>query len=332
MIKKRALALIAASIMVAGLFAGCGAKDTGNKELKKVTVILDWVPNTNHTGLYVAKDKGYYAAEGLDVEIIQPSEGGTASLIAAGQGQFGISYQEEVTMARTADNPLPIKAIAAVIQHNTSGFASPAGKNITRPKDFEGKTYGGWGSPSEAAILKAIMEKDGGDFSKLKIIDVGTEDFFAATKGEIDFEWIFQGWTGVQAQLNNTPLNYIELRTLDPNLDYYTPVIIANDTLLKQDPELAKAFLRATTKGYEYAISNPEESAKILVKNAPETDEALAVASQKYLADKYKDDAPRWGEMKTSVWDNYTKFLLDNSLIPKNLDSREAFTNEYLPQ
>ncbi|MBP1744743.1 MAG: nitrate/sulfonate/bicarbonate family transporter, periplasmic component [Firmicutes bacterium] len=330
--KKRVIALLAASVMVMGLFAGCGAKDTGKTELKKVTVILDWVPNTNHTGLYVAKDKGYYEAEGLDVEIIQPSEGGTASLIAAGQGQFGVSYQEEVTMARTAEEPLPIKAIAAIIQHNTSGFAAPADKNITRPKDFEGKTYGGWGSPSEEAILKAIMEKDGGDFSKLKIVTVGTEDFFAATKGEIDFEWIFEGWTGIQAKLDNVDLNYIELRTLDPNLDYYTPVIIANDTLLAEDPELAKAFLRATTKGYEYAMSNPEESAKILVKNAPETDEALAVASQEYLKDQYKADAARWGEMKTSVWDNYTKFLLDKALIPKNLDSSEAFTNEYLPE
>ena len=235
-------------------------------------------------------------------------------------------------MARTAEEPLPIKAIAAIIQHNTSGFAAPADKNITRPKDFEGKTYGGWGSPSEEAILKAIMEKDGGDFSKLKIVTVGTEDFFAATKGEIDFEWIFEGWTGIQAKLDNVDLNYIELRTLDPNLDYYTPVIIANDTLLAEDPELAKAFLRATTKGYEYAMSNPEESAKILVKNAPETDEALAVASQEYLKDQYKADAARWGEMKTSVWDNYTKFLLDKALIPKNLDSSEAFTNEYLPE
>ena len=332
MIKKRAIALLAASVMVMGLFAGCSSKDTGKTELKKVTVILDWVPNTNHTGLYVAKDKGYYEAEGLEVEIIQPSEGGTASLIAAGQGQFGVSYQEEVTMARTAEEPLPIKAIAAIIQHNTSGFAAPAGKGITRPKDFEGKTYGGWGSPSEEAILKAIMEKDGGDFSKLKIVTVGTEDFFAATKGEIDFEWIFAGWTGIQAKLDNVELNYIELRTLDPNLDYYTPVIIASDKLLAEDPELAKAFLRATTKGYEYAMSSPEESAKILVKNAPETNEALAVASQKYLKNQYKAEAARWGEMKTSVWDNYTKFLLDNNLIPKNLDSNEAFTNEYLPE
>ncbi len=325
--KKRILALLAATVMAIGLLAGCGPK-----EAKKITVVLDWVPNTNHTGLYVAKEKGYYAAEGLDVEIIQPSEGGTASLIAAGQGQFGVSYQEEVTMARTAENPLPIKAIAAVIQHNTSGFASPADKNITRPKDFEGKTYGGWGSPSEEAILKAIMEKDGGDFSKLKIVNVGTEDFFAATKGEIDFEWIFEGWTGIQAKLSNVPLNYIELRKVDPSLDYYTPVIIANDSYLKENPEIAKAFLRATTKGYEYAMSNPEESAKILVKYAPETDEKLAIASQEYLKDQYKAEAARWGEMKTSVWDNYTRFLLDNKLIPKNLDSSEAFTNEYLPQ
>jgi ABC-type nitrate/sulfonate/bicarbonate transport system substrate-binding protein len=325
--KKRLLALLAAAVLSVGLFTGCAPK-----EAKKITVVLDWVPNTNHTGLYVAKEKGYYAAEGLDVEIIQPSEGGTASLIAAGQGQFGVSYQEEVTMARTAENPLPIKAIAAIIQHNTSGFASPASKNITRPKDFEGKTYGGWGSPSEEAILKAIMEKDGGDFSKLKIVNVGTEDFFTATKGEIDFEWIFEGWTGIQAKLSGEPLNYIELRKVDSRLDYYTPVIIASDSYLKENPEIAKAFLRATTKGYEYAMSNPEESAKILVKYAPETDEKLAVASQEYLKDQYKAEASRWGEMKASVWDNYTKFLLENKLIPKNLDSSEAFTNEYLPQ
>jgi len=328
---KKIISVIAVSLMMAGLFTGCAANKQP-AELQKVTVVLDWVPNTNHTGLYVAKDKGYYKEAGLDVQIIQPSEGGTASLIASGQGQFGVSYQEEVTMARTAKDPLPIKAIAAIIQHNTSGFASPTDKNIKTPKDFEGKTYGGWGSPSEASILKAIMKADNGDFSKLKIVDVGTEDFFAATKGEIDFEWIFYGWTGIQAELQKTPLNYIELRKLNPNLDYYTPVIIANETLLKDNPVLAKKFLEATTKGYEYAISNPEESAKILVKNAPEIDETLAIASQKYLAGQYKADASKWGEMNKSVWDNYTKFLLDNGLIPENMDSSKAFTNEYLPK
>ncbi len=334
---KKKIALLLTAMLSIGLLAGCGnsneaKKNTDKKELKKVKVILDWLPNTNHTGLYVAKDKGYYKEQGLDVEIIQPSEGGTSSLIAAGKGDFGISYQEDVTYARTAKEPLPIRAIATVIQHNTSGFAAPKDKSIKTPKDFEGKVYGGWGSPSEKAILKAIMEKDGADFSKLKMVDVGSDDFFAATKKNVDFAWIFEGWTGVDAKLKNVPLDYIELRKLNKDLDYYTPVIIANESLLKKDPEMVKKFMKATTKGYNYCIDNPEDSAKILVKNVPEIDEKLAIESQKYLKDKYKADANRWGEMKESVWANYTKFLLDNKLIDKNMNVKEAFTNEYLPE
>ncbi|MCY6485682.1 ABC transporter substrate-binding protein [Clostridium aestuarii] len=337
--KKKIISLIAMVTLATAVFVGCGnnaadKKDVTKKteELKKITVVLDWVPNTNHTGLYVAKDKGYYAEEGLDVNIIQPSEGGSADLIAAKKGEFGISYQEQVTYARTAENPLPIKAIAAVIQHNTSGFASPKEKNIISPKDFEGKTYGGWGSPSEEKILKAIMENNGADFSKLKMINLGSDDFFTVTKKNVDFEWIFYGWTGIESELKGFPINYIELRKLDKRMDYYTPVIIANEDTLKNNPELVKKFLKATTKGYEYCMEKPEEAAKILVKSVPEIDEKLAVASQKYLADKYKADANKWGEMKEEVWNNYTKFLYEKGLIPKDMDGKEAFTNEYLPE
>lgn len=331
---KKLTALAAALIFTTAILSGCTQKKEEAqqpKALKKITVLLDWVPNTNHTGLYVAKDKGYFKEEGLDVNIVQPSSGGTAALVAAGKGDFGISYQEEVTYSRTAKDQVPVKAIAAIIQHNTSGFASPASKNIKSPKDFEGKTYGGWGSPSESAILKAIMEKDGADFSKLKIVDAGSEDFFAATKGSIDFEWIYSGWDAVQAKLKNIPINFIELKKLNSDLDYYTPVIIASDAYLKANPEVAKKFLAAVTKGYQYSMTSPEDAAAILVKNAPETDKALAVESQKYLATQYQADAPRWGEMKASTWDNYTKFLFTRGLIPKDMKASEAFTNEYLP-
>lgn len=331
---KKAISLLLTVSITTVLFVGCGTKDESVKKdeaLKKVTVILDWVPNTNHTGLYVARDNGYFKEEGLDVEIIQPAEGSTSSLIAAGKGDFGISYQEDVTYARTSKDPLPIKAIATIIQHNTSGFAAPVEKNIKSPKDFEGKTYGGWGSPSETAILKALMEKDNADFSKLKMVDAGAEDFFAVTKKSIDFEWIFYGWTGIEAKLKNIPIDYIDIGKLNPDLDYYTPVIIANENKLKADPEMARKFLKAVTKGYEYCIEKPEESAKILLKNAPETDETLAIESQKYLKDQYKAEAKRWGEMKESVWNNYTKFLLDRKLIEKDMKASEAFTNEYLP-
>lgn len=301
-------------------------------ELEKVTVILDWVPNTNHTGMYVALEKGYYKEQGLDVEIIQPTEGGSADLIAAGKGQFGVSYQEQVTYARTAETPLPIKAIAAIIQHNTSGFASPKEKNIVTPKDFEGKKYGGWGSPAEEAMLKGLMEKSGADFSKLDMVDIGAADFFTSVQSNVDFTWIYYGWDGIAAELKNFPLNFIRMQDIDPNLDFYTPVIIASEDTLKNNPELAKKFLKATAMGYQDSISKPEEAAEILLKYAPEIDRDLAIASQKYLASQYIADATKWGEMKLEMWENYSNWMFVNKLINVKLNSNEAYTNDYLPE
>lgn len=321
--------------------AGCQPKDAveagdgaqgPSAELEKVTVVLDWVPNTNHTGLYVAQDMGFYEEAGLDVEIIQPAEGGSASLIAAGQGEFGISYQEEITYARTAAEPLPVKAIAAIIQHNTSGFASPVEKGIETPKDFEGKKYGGWGSPAEVAMLSGLMAKEGADFDKLEMVDLGALDFFAATKSHVDFTWIYYGWDGIAAEVNNVPINFILLQDFEENLDFYTPVIIAKEELLSVRPELAKKFLAATTKGYEYAMENPEEAVKSLLKAAPEVDEAIAVASQNYLADQYQAEAPQWGVMDLEIWTNYAGWMFENGLIESELEAEEAFTNDFLPK
>ena len=331
-IKKYISIALAGALMLTTL-SGCSKKEekSANKG-EKVTVVLDWTPNTNHTGLYTALENGYYKDQGLDVEIVQPPEGGAASLVASRKADFGISYQEEVTYAKTSDDPLPIKAIAAVIQHNSSGFASPKDKNIKTPKDFEGKIYGGWGSESETAAIKAVMEKTGADFNKVTIADIGQDDFFTATTNSVDFAWIYEGWDVVQAKLKNFDLNFIPLNQFDKRLDYYTPVIISNETLLNDNPELAKKFMKATTEGYQFAIDNPEEAAKILVKHAPEIDEELAIESQKFLASKYKDDAPRWGEMKDEVWNNYTAFLKEYGLINKDLKPEDAYTNEFLPQ
>ena len=323
------------SALTVSTLSGC-SKDNKNIDSKdktqKVTMVLDWTPNTNHTGLYVALENGYFKEEGLDVEIVQPSDGGAATLVATGKADFGISYQEEMTFAKTSEDPLPIKAVATVIQHNTSGFAAPKDKKINSAKDFTGKVYGGWGSPSEDAILDAVMKNSGKDFKDLKVVNIGDDDFFTAVKKSIDFAWIFEGWTGIEAKQKGIELDYIALKDLDKRLDYYTPVIISSEKLLNENPELAKKFLKATTKGYEYAIENPTEAAKILVKNAPEINEELAIESQKYLATKYKDDAARWGEMKDSVWDNYTEFLKDYKVINKDMKASEAYTNEFLPK
>lgn len=318
-------------LLTISALAGCGqgqppAQTTTSKP---VTLILDWVPNTNHTGCYVAQALGYYKDAGLDVKIVQPSAGTVPQLISSGQGDFGISYQEEVTMARAEE--IPVKAIAAVIQHNTSGFASPVSKNITSPRDFANKVYGGWGSPSETAILKYLMEKNHADFNTLKIVNMGTADFFTSMNTNADFAWIFYGWTGIEAEIKGVPLNYIELRAEDPALDYYTPVIISSESTLENDPELVKRFLEATSRGYQYSIANPEAAAQILCGAVPELDPELAGRSQKYLAGQYQDDAERWGEMSAERWIAYGDFLYNNNLLSQPVDCSLAFTNDFLP-
>lgn len=297
--------------------------------LKKITVLLDWFPNTNHTGLYVAVAKGYFKREGLDVHIIQPGESEVSQIIASGKADFGISSQESVTLARAKD--IPIVSLAAVIHHNTSAFASKKDAGITKVADFEGKRYGGWGSPIEEATLKALMKNAHADYARIKNVTIGTTDFFSTIGKQSDFQWIFYGWDGVEAKRRGIALNLIWLKDLDPVLDYYTPVIITNENHVKKEKDVSRRFMKATFDGYEYTISHPKESADILIKAAPELNKELVNQSQVWLTPEYKKDAQKWGEQKKEVWERYAKWLYDRKLIEKKINPDEAFTNEFLP-
>lgn len=312
--------------------SGQGASSQPSPEagaLEKVKVVLDWTPNTNHTGLYVAKEKGYFKEQGLDVDIIPPGAGGADTMIASGSVPFGISIQESITQARTQG--VPIVSLAAIIQHNTSGFAAPAVKNIKSPKDFEGKTYGGFGAPSEKAVIDSIMRKENADIEKVKIVNIGEADYFTATKRDIDFAWIFYAWTGIEAELKNEPLDMIYVNKYSEKLDYYTPVIATNEDMIKNKPETVKKFMTAVSQGYQFAIDKPEEAADILLKCVPDLDKELVQKSQKWLSPRYQDDAPRWGEQKLSVWQNYSDWMVENKLLEKPLEAEKAFTNDFLP-
>ncbi|HSA83316.1 MAG TPA: ABC transporter substrate-binding protein [Patescibacteria group bacterium] len=298
-------------------------------EEQKVTVLLDWTPNTNHTGLYVAKDKGYYAEEGLEVAIIQPTGDGT-QLVATGKADFAVSAQESVTIARASD--IPVVSIAAIIQHNTSAFASLSESNITTVKDFEGKRYGSWGSPIEKATIKSAMDDAGADYEKLINVTIGETDFFTSIGRDNDFQWVFYGWDGIEAKRRGINLSFIYLKDLNPVLDYYTPIIITSEKNVTENKELVAKFMRATAKGYEFAISNASESADILLKNAPETNADLVKLSQEWLSQQYRADAPQWGVQKPEVWKGYADWLYAHELLEKQIDTTKAFTNEFLPK
>jgi len=332
---KKIMLIIMTGLLVFGLTAcssGSSSKKDASttKKLQKVTVMLDWTPNTNHTGLYVAKEKGYFKEQGLDVTIEQPSKSGTDQMVAAGKADFGVSFQEDVTKAQSQG--IPLVSIAAIIQHNTSAFASLKKDNMTSIKDYEGKTYGGWGTDVEEAILKSVMQKNGADPNKVKILTLGDTDFLKSIGRQADFEWIYYGWEGIDAELNGKKLNYVWLKDLDPKLDFYSPVIVTNENHIKNQPELVKKFMAATSKGYTYSIKHPEEAAGILEKNAPELNKELVLKSQKWLSPRYQADASQWGIQKDSVWTNFISWASKNKVIDKTIDPSKAFTNDFLPK
>jgi ABC-type nitrate/sulfonate/bicarbonate transport system substrate-binding protein len=327
LIKGFTILILLLAITGSLLLTGCATETEQAAELEKVTLLLDWTPNTNYSGLYAALDQGYYLDEGLEVEIIQ-APGSVVQMVAAGQAQFGISYQEEVTFARLSE--IPVVSIAAIIQHNTSGFASLKEKGILSPADFEGRSYGGWGSPVEEATIRALMEKAEADFSQVDMITTGEADLLIVIEREADFAWIYYGWDGINAELKGLELNFIELKKLDPALDYYTPVLITSETLTAEDPELVERFLRATEKGYLLAIESPDLAAEALIAHAPELDEALVYASQTWLADQFQGDAQQWGMQKEETWTAYGKWLLEQELIEEIPDLNQAFTNQFL--
>lgn len=314
------------------MLTGCGqdSSQTDKQNLTEVTFVLDWTPNTNHTGLYVAQAKGYFEEEGLNVNIVLPGEAGADQTVAAGKADFGISAQEAVTEARVQD--IPIVSIAAVIQHNTSGFAAPVEKGIQSPADFAGKTYGGWGAPVESAVIDSLMKQEGASVDDVTITNIGNTDFFTAVERDVDFAWIYYGWTGVEAELRGIDLNMLYLTDYSEKLDYYTPVITTNETMLEENSETVRSLLAAVTKGYQYAISHPAEAADILIDKVPDLDPELVKASQEWLSPKYQDDAIRWGEQRPEVWRNYSDWMFENGLLERELDVESAFTNEFLPE
>lgn len=332
---KKLIKFGAFALSLSLVLAGCTPKeetpsnDEDTKANKKVTVVLDWTPNTNHTGMYVALENGYYNEAGLDVEIIQPPEGGALQLVAADKAQFGISFQEEIAIAISASEPLPIKAVAGIIQHNESGIISSKDKNILTPKDMEGKTYASWDSPFEVAVLENVLANDGGDFAKVNSVPNTVTDVVTALSTDIDAVWVYYSWDGIATQLAGMETNYIDFKEIEPVLDFYTPVIATSDQLIQQDPEMVQAFVDATKKGYEFAISDPEKAAEILVKHAPEINMELAKASQIYLADKYQADAESWGVFNEDRWNAFYGWMEENGIVQRSILG-EGFTNEFI--
>ena len=327
---KKLLALLLA-LCLAGMISAVSAEA---EQLTKIVFCLDWTPNTNHTGVYAAQALGYYKEAGLDVEIVQPPENGAVLMCAAGQAQFAVDAQDTMAASLDLDEPLGVTAVAALLQHNTSGILTRAEDGITSAKGLEDRVYATWDSPIELAMLRYCMEKEGGDFSKLRLIPNNVTDEPAALAAhQIDAVWIFYGWSGINAELSGVACGYWDFASVSSELDYYTPVLLANNDFLAQNPETARAFLSATEKGYRYAVEHPEEAADLLIAGdstgSLSDSRDLVVTSQKWISERYIADAPDWGVFDADRWNAFYTWLSSNGLTVHDLTGR-GFSNDYL--
>ncbi len=338
-LRKTLCILVLLALVTSSVFAlvACNPDDG---DPANITFVLDWAPNTNHTGLYVAKHLGYYAEEGLNVTFVQPGTTGCSADVSVGVGQFGVDFQEQ--MIYNQQSNVNVTAVAAVIQHNTSGILVKG--TVDSLAELKGKKYATWGLAGEQSIVEYIFNLAGVEVNhaetasadKVNFVPNTVENIMAefANPDGVDCLWSYQAWDVKQLEVKNVEHTFYRMSQYD-RLDYYTPVIIANNDYLKNYPEQARKFIAATARGYEYAIANPKEAADILMEENPElkVNAELVYASMEFLKNEYTADAPQWGYIDQQRWDDFFALMwkLETEGMTAPITAGYGFTNEFLP-
>lgn len=310
-------------------------------ELTPVSFALDWAPNTNHVGLYVAETLGYFADAGLDVTILPYGSTSSAQLVSAGQADFGIGGQSGVQMARTSG--LDVISVFLVTQTDTGRLVMLGDRDdLTRPADLDGATFGGFGSPLLSEFAKMTIRGDGGDGEFTEVV-LDTGAYEALSQGRIDFTLSVVTWENIQTELDGHP--YRAFRYQDYGLpEQQSTGIISSDAYLAAHPDTARAFVQALARGYEYAAENPDDAADLLIEANPDTlgtatelvhRSMEVMAGEGYLV---STDRPI-GHVNPQAWDEFGAFLFEHGLlvdsegktVTEEPDWTDYYTDDLLP-
>lgn len=303
-----------------------------------VRLALDWVPNTNHTGIYVALAKGWYEEAGVDLRILPYGSVSPEALVANAQAEVAVSGSEGVLTSVVTEEP--IVSVAAIMSSNTAALAVLKDSGITRPRDLDGKVYAAYGGDYEDAVISAVIRHDGGegDFRSALLNVAG---FDALLAGRADFVWIFEGWQGVQAEREGVELTLFNFNDYGIP-DYYTPNLVSSAEIIENNPEALRAFLEATARGYTFAAENPEEAAELLLQTAPAgsfPDPGLVRDSQRFVSRHYIAEGEGWGHQRLEMWTGYQTMLLDagvygeaTEVLRRAVEDGSLYTNALLPR
>ena len=327
----RSALILAVTLLLAACGTG-GAPASGppTAERTPIRIALDWTPNTNHTGLYVAQQEGWFEQAGLDVEFVPYNNTPPDTLVGSGAAEFGISFQDSFTVSKAAG--ADILSVLAVLQHWGTAIAVRADRaDLRSPRDLDGKTYGGFGAAYEVPKMQAIIRAAGGK-GDFKNVVLGTSAYEALYAGQVDFTEPFLAWEGIEAELRNEPLKtfaYADYKFPDA----YSVIVIGNPGWMKAHPDAAAAFVGALQRGYQLGADDPAQGAKLLTDANPGvfTEPTLVSRSQEMLAQRYlKDAAGKVGTQTVATWSGFSGFLYDAGVLAgadgKPLTARPDFT------
>lgn len=300
------------------------------QELEKITIALDWYPNANHAGLFLAQDRGYFADAGLEVELYTPSDPTVVlQTVGAGRDDFGISYQTDVLLARAAG--VPVVSVAALVQHPLMGVMSLQSRGIERPADLAGTTIGYPGIPSQEAFLATMLATDGASIDDVTLLNVDFNLVPAVISGRTDAV-MGAYWTHetIMAELEGYPVDMLRVEEWGVP-DYYELVLVASESKVASDPDRVRALLGAVQRGYQDALADPDAAIAAMKAAYPELDEAVEGPGIGLLAGVWLDPDGVYGAQSAERWAAYAAWMKEAGLIPADLDETLAFDATLLP-
>ncbi|NTU78103.1 MAG: ABC transporter substrate-binding protein [Chloroflexales bacterium] len=318
---SKALLLLCAVVI---LLASCGARVPPSTAPVPVTVQLFWTHNAEFAGFYAAERQGYYADEGLAVAL---REGGTTidylTPISDGSAQFGHAGADELLVARAAGKP--VRAVATIYRRSPSAFVALADTGITRPQDFVGKTIRV--TPQSLTHFRAMMARVGIRPDQYTVVNLPSEvELFAS--GQADVWSVYTNNFLVALQQAGYKLNVIYPD--DYSVHFYADSIFTSDDLIANNPDLVLRFLRATLKGWAYAIEHPTEIGPLVVQYAPAADAALETAKMMAALPLINTGEDQIGWMRPAVWDGMATTLHDQGVLAQPVEPTAAYTLQFL--
>ncbi len=317
--KPHRLLILGALFAALTLFVACGSDDddgaaSSGSEPATIKVQLDWTPNTNHIGIYLALAKGWYEEANLTVDILPFVDASPDTLVANGNADIGISFPANVIYSRAAG--LDLVSVAAILQRNPTELAVLGSSDIRSPKDFDGKTYAGFGLPYEEPQIRTVVIKDGGtgDFD---VAILNTFAYEALFNGDADFTEIFTTWEGIEAKLRG-----VDLRTFRYDEfgmpDFHGVILVAQSEALSGEKAAAiRRFLEVTQRAYEFAADNPDTASQEFMAYLPDTfpEPDLVIESTQQLTSYFVESGERWGVQDADSWSAYAAWFIDQDLV-----------------